>query len=220
MASKKFYVVTQPESIRGIYDNWPACDAAVSGVSGARYQSVPSYSEAEAILRGELVTLPVGVYAFIDGNHLGGVGIVFVKQRHGSPATKEISTSVTKVFAGSRIPGLTSRAATIEALHRLRNVLAELAGLYYVVQNIAPDTSLTIVHDYEGIAAWMEGRWQAKDSLVAGIIAACLRATSNRKLKVAFTHQKGHQSSFVSQNEFAAYNSRADALATQGAMTE
>lgn len=216
----KFYVVTHPESIRGIYANWPACDAVVSGVSGARYQSVPSRSEAEAILRGESVTLPMGVYAFVDGNHLGGVGIVFVKQRKGSPAVKEISTSVTKVFAGSRIRGLTSRAVTLAALQRLRNVLAELAGLYYVVQNIAPDTSLTIVHDYEGISAWMEGRWQAKDSLVRGVIAACQLAVSTRKLKVAFTHQKGHQSSFVSQNEFAAYNAKADTLATQGATTE
>src|SRR5262249_49934733 len=129
----KLYVVTEPESIRGIYDTWPACEAVVSGVRGARYQSVTSRTEAEAILRGETVTLPPGVYAFIDGNHLGGVGIVFVKQRVGAPVTKEVSISVTRVFLGSRLPGLTTRAAITEALERLRNVLAELAGLYYVV---------------------------------------------------------------------------------------
>jgi hypothetical protein len=63
----KVYVVTEPPSIRGIYDTWTACHAAVAGVSGARYQSAPSRREAEAILRGESVALPVGVYAFIAG---------------------------------------------------------------------------------------------------------------------------------------------------------
>jgi ribonuclease HI len=213
----KLYVVTHPESIRGIYESWPACEAAVSGVSGAKFQAVETRNEAEAILRGESVTLPLGTYAFIDGNHLGGVGIVFVKQRHGAPAVKEISTSVTKVFSRSRIPSLASQEAVVEALERLRNVLAELAGLYFVVGYIAPGTSFTIVHDYEGIAAWTENRWRAKDPIVHDIVAACQRTISARKLVVAFQHQKGHQSSFVSQNEFAGYNARADALATEGA---
>lgn len=44
------------------------------------------------LLRGESVTLPAGVYAFIDGNHLGGVGVVFVMQRDGrEPVVKEIA---------------------------------------------------------------------------------------------------------------------------------
>jgi len=190
----------------------------VSGVSGARYQAVESRTEAEAILRGESITLLIGTYAFIDGNHLGGVGIVFVKQRQGPPAIKEISTSVTEVFSQSRIPSLPSHDAVVNALQRLRNVLAELAGLYYVLGYIAPGTSFTIVHDYEGVGAWMENRWQVKDPMVRDIIAACQRAVSARKLSITFHHQKGHQSSVVSQNELAGYNARADALARQGAM--
>jgi len=210
----KLYVVTAPPSIRGIYDTWPACEAAVTGVAGALYQSVTSRNEAEAILRGESVTLPVGVYAFIDGNHLGGVGIVFVKQRHGPPTVKEVSTSVTRVFSRSKLPGLEAPVAVVDALHRLRNVLAELAGLYYVVGEIAPGTSLTIVHDYDGIGEWMEKRWQMKDAVVREIITACQRMVSTRNLNVTFHHQRGHQA--VSYNEFARYNARADALATEG----
>jgi viroplasmin and RNaseH domain-containing protein len=34
------YVVTQPESIKAIYDTWDACKAAADGVKGARYQKV------------------------------------------------------------------------------------------------------------------------------------------------------------------------------------
>jgi len=48
-ASGKVYVVTEPERIRGIYDSWPACAAAVKGVSGARYQAVGSREQAEDI---------------------------------------------------------------------------------------------------------------------------------------------------------------------------
>lgn len=205
----KLYVVTEPQSVRGIYESWSACEAAVSGAAGARYQSVTSRSEAEAILRGESVTLPIGVYAFIDGNERGGVGVVFVKQREGTPVVKEISTSVTKVFSG-----LASRDAILDALARLRNILGELAGLYYVVEHIAPGTAFTLVHDYNGLAEWMQGRWQMRDALVRDIIAACQRMVSERELSVAYHHQRGHQA--ISYNEFARYNARADALAGQG----
>jgi len=58
---------------------------------------------------------------------------------------KEISTSVTEVFGRSGIAGLESRDDN----------LAELAGLYYVVGQIAPGTTFTLVHDYDGIAEWL-----------------------------------------------------------------
>ena len=54
----KCYVVTAPPSIRGIYDTWAACDAAVDGVAGARYQSVPNRSAADA-LATQATTWPV-----------------------------------------------------------------------------------------------------------------------------------------------------------------
>jgi viroplasmin and RNaseH domain-containing protein len=62
----KLYVVTAPPSVRGIYGTWAACEAAVHGVRGAEYQSVPSRSRAEVILRGDSVTLPAGVSIHIS----------------------------------------------------------------------------------------------------------------------------------------------------------
>jgi hypothetical protein len=32
------YVVTEPESIRGVYDSWDECKAAIDGVKGAKHQ--------------------------------------------------------------------------------------------------------------------------------------------------------------------------------------
>jgi len=38
---------------------------------------------------------------------------------------------------------------------------------------------------------------------------------TERRLDVTFRHQRGHQSIHAGANEFAAFNRRADALATQ-----
>ena len=77
-----------------------------------------------------------------------------------------------------------------------------------------PGTTFTLVHDYDGIAEWMTGRWQTKDAVVREIIAACRLREMERGLNIAFHHQRGHQA--ISYNEYARYNARADALATQG----
>ena len=77
---RKVYVVTAPASIRGIYETWDACRAAVSGMAGARYQGVSSRAVAEAMLSGEGLQLEPGLYAFVDGNAMGGIGVVLVEQ--------------------------------------------------------------------------------------------------------------------------------------------
>ena len=211
----KVYVVTAPESIRGVYDSWSACETAVSGVSGARYQSVGTRREAEAILRGETTFLPVGTYAFIDGNHLGGIGVVFVQQELQRRVVKEISTSAVEVFSEKRIAMLDSPVAIAEALSRIGNVLAELGGLSRALEQVAQGTTLTVVHDFEGVGAWLEGRWKARDPIVAAVVSDCRAVISRRGLSVMFRHQQGHQSTFAARNDFARFNARADALARQ-----
>jgi ribonuclease H-related protein len=215
----KVYVVTQPESIRGIYETWPACRAAVSGVAGARYQAVGSRAQAEAMLRGEPVVLPPGRYAFVDGNHMGGIGVVWVEQGEGGPpSVRELATTVYAVFADAGIPGLDTRPRITAAADRLRNILAELGGLYAALRAAPPDTALTVVHDYEGVGAWLESRWKAKDPLVAAIVAACRAVIAERRLPVSFRRQRGHESTYAGRNDYAAYNARADRLATEAAL--
>jgi tetratricopeptide (TPR) repeat protein len=77
---------------------------------------------------------------------------------------------------------------------------------------LVPEGSdVTIVHDYEGVGAWMEGRWKTKDPVVAEIVTACRAVISQRRLLVSFRHQRGHQASWAGRDDFAHYNSRADA---------
>jgi ribonuclease HI len=217
--SGKVYVVTEPPSIRGIYETWEACRAAVSGVKGARYQGVSRREVAEAMLRGDGVRLDPGLYAFVDGNAMGGVGVVLVERDPGgADALEERATTVYEVFGGAAVPGLGARREITAATDRLRNVLAELAGLHAALRMAPAGAALTVVHDYEGVGAWMDGRWKARDPLVADIVAACRALARERRLRVAFRHQSGHESTFAGRNDFARYNARADALATDAAL--
>jgi len=142
---------------------------------------------------------------------------VFVKQRQvGPPVVKQLSTSVQKVFDEVRPRILDSQKAIDEALARLRNVLAEMAGLYKALDHIAPKTEFTIVYDYEGVGAWLSDRWKARDLLVAEIVSACRHLITQKSLVVHFRHQSGHHSSHAGRNDFASYNALADSLATKG----
>jgi ribonuclease HI len=216
---RKVYVVTAPASISGIYDTWEECRAAVSGVAGARYQGVSSRAIAEAMLRGEGLQLTPGAYAFVDGNAMGGIGVVWVEQGESGPASvREMATTVYEVFGRAGIPGLETRTKITAAVNALQNILAELGGLYAALRKAPRSSAVTVVHDYEGVGAWLEGRWKAKNPLVAEVVAACRRLVEAGGLRVAFRHQRGHESTFAGRNDFAKYNARADKLATEAAL--
>jgi ribonuclease H-related protein len=215
----KVYVVTEPERIRGIYESWPECAAAVKGVSGARYQAVASREQAEALLRGEVTELAPGLYAFVDGNHLGGVGVVVVERAadRDPEIVEALGLTVYQAFAGAELSALATRAAVRTALERLRNVLAELGALHLALRVVPEGSAVTIVHDYEGVGAWLEGRWRTRDPLVADIVQACRDLIARRRLDVRFRHQRGHSAAWVGRDDFAHYNARADALASEAA---
>ena len=214
---RKMYVVTAPPAIRGIYATWRECEAAVKGVPGARFQAVASRERAEAMLRGEVTALTPVLWAFVDVNHLGGVGVVVVRKVDGEEASivEQGGFTVVEVLAGTGIPLLPSAKTIREALGRLRNILAELAALYLALTLIPEDSVVTIVHDYEGVGAWMDRRWRTKDPVVAAVVDACRALSERRRLRVSFRHQRGHQSSWAGRDDFAHYNARADALATE-----
>ena len=215
----KVYVVTEPDRIRGVYESWADCAAAVKGVSGARYQAVASREQAEAMLRGEATELEPGLYAFVDGNHLGGVGVVLVRRAAGAEPeiVETLGLTVEQVFAGAGVRSLSSTAAIASALGRLRNVLAELGALHLALRLVPEGAAITIVHDYEGVGAWLEGRWRTKDPLVAEVVDGCRDLIRARRLDVRFRRQRGHSAAWAGRDDFAHFNARADALATEAA---
>jgi ribonuclease HI len=214
---RKVYVVTAPAAVRGIYQTWAACEAAVRGIAGARYQAVGSREEAEAMLAGRGRTLTPGWWAFVDGNHAGGIGVVLVHERaDGTRAVQERASTVETALVGAGIAGLDTATGVRRQLGRLRNVLAELGALWVALGQAAPGAPITIVHDYEGVGAWLDGRWKAKDPVVAAIVAACRGRIAERRLEVTFVHQPGHRSTWAGRDDFAELNARADLLASEG----
>jgi hypothetical protein len=205
------YVVTEPAPVAGVYRTW---DEVPRGVPGLRFHKVDSEERARAVLRGEHVGLAPGLHAFTDGEgDWGGVGVVFVEQpAAGEPVVREIGTHVFDVFTGSGIPSLASRAAVERALNEIRNILSELGALFLALRECRPGAALTVVHDYEGVGAWMQGRWKIKNAIVRDVVAACQRLIEQRRLTVAYRRQPGHAAADF--DRYAYYNRRADALAS------
>jgi ribonuclease HI len=55
MAPKKYYAIASGRK-PGIYDNWPAAQAQVTGYQGARFKGFPTRGEAEAWLKNPIYT--------------------------------------------------------------------------------------------------------------------------------------------------------------------
>ncbi len=216
------YVVTEPAHLRGIYPAWDACKAAVSGVSGARYQKVSSREEAQALLDGTGVRLAPGQYLVVDGNAAGGMGILAVRQKDGEAPSvlQERSDRVWDALPPDGLPGLSSAEEVRAALARLRNVLAEMAAAYIGLARMPFEPGeLTIVHDYAGVAAWLEGRWARRDPAIRALADAAAHTARARHLALRFLHQPGHRSSWAGRHDLAALNARADRLAAEAAAT-
>lgn len=217
------YVVTKPESIKGIYETWAECKSKVDGVAGAVYQKVEDRDEAVALLEGRPIVLSPGLHVFTDGNHRGGVGVVVVwmgSDPDGEPVpVTEIATSVDRVFRGEMISLLDSDESVDEAIAKSGNVLAELGGLYLALWQAPEKAALRIVHDYQGVSAWLEGRWRANDPVVKSVVERCRELAATKQLTLEFLWQRGHTSTWAGRNDFARFNNRADELATRGAET-
>jgi ribonuclease HI len=200
------YLVLAPESIRGIYDTWPECKTKIHGVSGAVYRKTRNREEADSLLRGEGRRLAPGTYAFVDGNHDGGIGVVLVHRRpDGRTAEKDISTTVAE-----------AAPALARHLARSRNVLAEIAAVLVAVRALKIGTRVTIAHDYNGVSEFIQSRWRAQDPGVVAAVSAVRTAAADRGIALSFVRVDGHQSA-VGGDEFAAYNGRADRLAREAA---
>jgi len=67
------------------------------------------------------------------------------------------------------------------------------------------------------VGAWLEGRWRTKDPLGADVVATCRDLIGRRRLAVRFRRQRGHSAAWAGRDDFAHFNARADALATEAA---
>ena len=160
-AKNNFYAVLagrQP----GIYKTWAECQRQVIGFKGAKFKGFVTLEEAEAFMgsrngigaarkgkRQGSGAFSRGTAIFVDGSYMKG------RYSWGVAAYEEGELVFTANGAG------TSRDAA-----KLHNVAGEMDAAREAVRwaeaQGLEDTGVTICHDYEGIAAWPLGHWQAK----------------------------------------------------------
>ena len=164
-----------------------------------------------------LSTIPEGtVHVFVDGAFVDGscgCGVVFALRKDGRLITRELSLTASEA---ATLAGVGEALDAKRESERLRNVLGELLAFLAALSHVRPGTSLVVVHDYEGIAAWFRGDWKARDQVVCRLVHTARQMAEEKLLAVEFRHQPSHRSP-ERDGEFAAYNRAADRLAFMAA---
>lgn len=186
----KYYAVKNGRKT-GIFKSWDECRVQVDGFSGAQYKSFAKKEDAEEFLspRESVAESEFGVRAYVDGSF--------------NVKTSEFSFGAVIFLEGEEL--CFSEKFSEPELAAMRNVAGEIKGSEFVLKYCAEKKipAVEIYHDYEGIAAWAEGRWKTNK---AGTIAykKLFDEISSRVL-VKFVKVKGHSGD--------KYNDMADRLA-------
>lgn len=193
--AKKFYAVRKGNK-PGIYESWAECQAQINGFSGAEYKGFTSLDDAKAYINNEvqpqLATqkkLKTEAVAYVDGSY--------------NSETNQFSCGVVMFYLGNEQHF--AEAFSDSELAEMNNVAGELKGSEKAIQFCLDNgiKSLTIYHDYEGIAKWCTGEWQAKK---AGTKAyKSFYDSASEQMKIQFVKVKGHSGD--------KYNELADQLA-------
>lgn len=190
----KFYAV-RIGKVPGIYNTWDECKAQVEGFSGASYKSFKTLDEAERFIRQEDDSkCHMGLCAYVDGSFNAEKGI------YGSGAV---------ILYDNEIIDKIKRTGNSEILVPMRNVSGEIAAsvaaMRYAVEN--GYDSITVFHDYEGIAKWCTGEWKTEKDGTK--MYKRFYDSVKDKIKVSFVKVAAHTG--------VEYNEMADRLAKEAA---
>lgn len=220
MAKKNYYAVRIGKN-PGIYTNWEDCKAQVTGYKGAVFKGFEEKKDAEDFMKvGETAFYEYGtdekteasgleekegnkrkciiegedefvseITAYVDGSFLKGkvfgCGCVIIK-------SGEVIAEISKAYEDEELAAMRNVAGEIKA--------SELAMRYALDNGYK---SISIYHDYQGIASWCLGEWKTNK---AGTIAYKEFYDSIKgRLRVYFVKVKGHSGD--------TYNDMADNLA-------
>lgn len=195
--AKKVYAVLKGRC-PGIYHTWPQCQEQIHGFSGAQYKSFPTLAQAEEYMNGgksdrakDGGELQTEAAAYVDGSYQAGTG--------------RFSCGVVLFHDGKEEHF--SQLYDDRELAQMHNVAGEIMGSRKAIQYCldCQIKSVTIYHDYEGIAKWCTGEWQAKKAGTKEYKAFYDQA--KEKIEIHFVKVKGHSGD--------RYNDLADQLARE-----
>ena len=155
MPKQKFYAIKTPEESK-IVMTWAECEKLTHGVKGVLFKSFASRAEAEAWISGMEAPVPTGLRVFVDGSFSPDFpksGWAFV-----------VTENDVEIARGSGITAFDAESRNIDG-----EVMASYQAMRWLDSN---DRTGTICHDYEGIARWAKGEWQAKSNIAKRYVAA------------------------------------------------
>ena len=215
MATKKFYAVKVGKET-GIFDNWDACKASVSGFPGAEYKGFPSKEEAIAYLgsayqESDASAKQMKVEDYLKNPDLDGIGDkdVVVAYVDGSydDQLKKYAFGCVFLLPDGYICTECGNGDNPDSLKQ-RNVTGEMLGAMFAVQATIFNgfKQIDIYYDYEGIEKWVTGAWKAKNELTQKY-STYMRQQMN-KVKITFHKVAAHTN--------VTYNEMADQMAKKG----
>ena len=155
MPKQKFYAIKTPDESK-IVMTWAECEKLTHGIKGLLFKSFATRAEAEAWISGMEAPVKDGIRVFVDGSYSPGFpnsGWAFV-----------VTENDQELARGS---GLTAFEA------ESRNIDGEVMASYQAMRWLdSHDKNGVICHDYEGIARWAKGEWQAKSNIAKRYVAA------------------------------------------------
>ncbi len=184
MAKKHFYAI---KNTGEIYRSWAECQTALKKVKAPVFKGFATEAEAKAFLAGKSPTASLPSESiFVEG------AFVLVKD-------------------DKSVHEQTIRDDKHTEILRLRNVGGELLATIYALKYALSlgMKEVTICHDYQGIASWADGSWQAKQDITKRYAAFVEQIIKKEGLQVQF--QK------ISAHTGVKFNERADQLAKQAA---
>lgn len=155
MAKSKFYAIKTPTESK-IVTTWAECEKLTHGVKGVLFKSFGTMAEAEAWISGMVAPAPGGIRVFVDGSFSPG----FPYSGWGFVVTENDE----EIARGSGITAFEAES---------RNIDGEVMASYQAMKWLdANNKNGVICHDYEGIARWAKGEWQAKSNIAKRYVSA------------------------------------------------
>ncbi len=190
--AKKIYAVKCGKR-PGIYETWEECQKQVIGYPGAVYKGFATKEEAKMFLGMDgqqgIETKETQAIAYVDGSY--------------NVKTNEFSYGMVLLLNDREI--YFAEKFCDRELAEMNNVAGEIKGAEAAMQYCLENNiqSITIYHDYEGVAKWCNGDWQAKKE---GTIAYMkFYQETSSKVRIIFKKVKAHSGD--------KYNELADNLA-------
>ena len=191
----KYYAVKVGRET-GIYTSWEEAEKLVKGYSDAKYKSFKTKKDADHYMKDggreplvssvEGMKEPEGDYAFVDGSFNADTDTYGYG---GFLSANDIKYPI-------------SGADCKPNMAKMRNVAGEIEGVL-VAARMALELNLkrlTILYDYEGIEAWVNGNWKCKKEETAAYRDA-MQEIIAKGLAIRFLKVKAH--SGIPGNEFA-----------------